>query len=75
MNYYAKYVFVLILLIIFGFFFEKYKKTEELHNKMDQYDLIKKYLLNDSTLARTDKPILWVHVAFETNARWWPHFA
>ena len=75
MNYYAKYVFVLILLIIFGFFFEKYKKTEELHNKMDQYDLIKKYLLNDSTLARTDKPILWVHVVFETNARWWPHFA
>ena len=75
MNYYAKYVFVLILLIVFGFLFEKYKRSEALKDKMGEYDLIKKYLLNDSTLARTDKPILWIHVAFETNARWWPHFA
>jgi len=75
MNYYAKYIFVIVLLFIFGFIFEKYKKSEAKRDKMDQYELIKKYLLNDSTLARTDKPILWIHVAFETNARWWPHFA
>ena len=75
MNYYAKYVFVLLLLMIVGFIFEKYKRADELKEKMGEYDLIKKYLLNDSTLARTDKPILWIHVAFETNARWWPQFA
>ena len=75
MNYYAKYVFVLLLLMIVGFVFEKYKRADELNDKVGEYDLIKKYLLNDSTLARTDKPILWIHVAFETNARWWPHFS
>jgi|TARA_B110000967_G_scaffold95601_1_gene98219 hypothetical protein len=65
----------MLLLFVLGFVFEKYKKTEAKQDKMDQYELIKKYLLNDSTLARSDKPILWIHVAFETNARWWPHFA
>jgi uncharacterized membrane protein SirB2 len=64
MNYYAKYVFVLILLILFGFLFEKYKRSEAMKDKMDEYDLIKKYLLNDSTLARTDKPILWMVASF-----------
>jgi len=65
----------MLLLFVLGFVFEKYKKSEAKLDKMDQYELIKKYLLNDSTLARSDKPILWIHVAFETNARWWPHFA
>ena len=74
MNYYAKYVFVLLLLFVLGNLFENYKKSEAKQDKMDQYELIKKYLLNDSTLARSDKPILWVHVTFETNARWWPSF-
>lgn len=75
MKYYIKYIFVMLLLFVLGFIFEKYKKTEAKRDKMDQYELIKKYLLNDSTLARSDKPILWIHVAFETNSRWWPHYA
>jgi hypothetical protein len=70
-----KYIFAMVLLVILGFIFEKYKSSEAKRDKMDQYELIKKYLLNDSTLARSDKPILWIHVTFETNARWWPHFA
>ena len=74
MNYYAKYIFVILLLIVLGFIFEKYKKSEAKQEKLDQYELIKKYLLNDSTLARTNKPLLWIHVAFDTNARWWPSF-
>ena len=74
MNYYVKYIFVLVILIIFGMLFENYKKEEAKKDKMEEYELIKKYLLNDSSLARTDKPILWIHVEFDTNARWWPSF-
>lgn len=74
MNYYAKYTFVMLLLVILGFLFEKYKKSESKQNKYNEYELIKKYLLNDSTLARTDKPILWIHIHFETNARWWSSY-
>lgn len=75
MNYYAKYIFVLVILFICSFLYNNYKKDEAIHEKFDQYELIKKYLLNDSTLARTDKPILWVPIVFETNARWWAHFS
>ena len=75
MKFYMKYIFAMVLLVILGFIFEKYKSSEAKRDKMDQHELIKKYLLNDSTLARSDKPILWIHVTFETNARWWPHFA
>ncbi len=75
MNFYAKYVFVFLILIVFGALYDNYKKEEFVNEKMDQYDLIKKYLLNDSTLARTDKPILWIPIVFETNARWWANFA
>jgi len=74
MNYYAKYIFALILLVVFGFIFEGYKKEELKQNKLEEYDLIKKYLLNDSTLARSDKPILWIPIDFQTNARWWSSF-
>lgn len=74
MNYYAKYIFVLVILFIFSYLYNNYKKNEAINDKIDQYELIKKYLLNDSTLARTDKPILWIPIIFETNARWWSHF-
>jgi len=74
MNYYAKYIFVLLLLFVFGFIFEGYKKQEAKQNKLDEYELIKKYLLNDSTLARSDKPILWIPIHFEINARWWSSY-
>lgn len=75
MNSYLKYIFLLSLLIILSFSLENYKKTEERKDKFNDYELIKKYLLNDSTLARSDKPILWIHITFETNARWWSHFS
>ena len=74
MNYYAKYVFILLLLFVLGSIFESYKRSEAKREKIDQYELIKKYLLNDSTLARSDKPIMWVHVTFDTNARRWSSF-
>lgn len=74
MNYYTKYIFVLILLCVCGYMFDNYKKSELNNDKMNDYDLIKKYLLNDSTLARTNKPILWIHITFETNSRWWSSY-
>ena len=74
MNYYAKYIVVILLVCVLGYLFEDYKKSEAKKEKLDEYELIKKYLLNDSTLARTNKPILWIHITFETNARNWASF-
>lgn len=74
MNYYTKYVFVFLILMILGMFFERYKKSESVNEKITEYGIVKKYLLNDSSLAKSDKPILWIHCTFETNARDWESF-
>ena len=42
MKYYVKYIFVMLLLFVLGFVFEKYKKTEAKQDKMDQYEWMKK---------------------------------
>ena len=40
----------------------------------DEYDLIKKYLLNDSPLYGYNKPKIWIHSKYEVNARHWADF-
>jgi len=74
MNYYLKYILLLILLTIIGFLYERYKKKVERTQMLNDNDLIKKYLLEQSDLANCKKPILWIHVKFDKNARWWSSF-
>ena len=40
----------------------------------DEYDLIRKYLLNESPLYGYNKPKLWIHTTYEYNARRWASF-
>jgi hypothetical protein len=40
----------------------------------EDYETIQKYLLNDVTLAKSKKPILWIHVPYEYNSRKWLSF-
>jgi hypothetical protein len=37
----------------------------------DEYDLIKKYLLNESPLYGMNKPKIWIHTKYDINARNW----
>ena len=62
------------VLMTIGVLYDKYKKKEETQDRMTDYDLIQKYLLNDASLASSKKPILWIHVEFEKNARNWESF-
>jgi len=49
------------------------KLNQSFQNK-DEYDLIKKYLLNDSPLYGFNRPKLWIHSKYEKNARKWKDF-
>jgi hypothetical protein len=40
----------------------------------DEYDLIRKYLLNESPLYGFNKPKLWIHSKYEVNSREWKSF-
>ena len=68
------YIITLIILISVGIVYDKYKIKNKIDEDLDNYELIKKYLLNDSSLANAKKPIMWVHIDYAENARHWDSF-
>ena len=72
---YTHYIYPLTITIIMSLIYNKYKATEDEDEHMKNYRLVKQYLLNDSSLAQSKKPIIWIHMVYETNARWWPSFS
>ena len=58
-------------IIIASYVVTQYKKTLE---PDDEYDMIKKYLLNDSPLYGYNRPKLWIHTKYEINSRKWKDF-
>jgi hypothetical protein len=71
---YKHYIYPLIVTITLSLIYNKYKDSEDEDEHMKNYRLVKKYLLNDSSLAQSKKPIIWIHMVYDINARWWPSF-
>jgi hypothetical protein len=71
---YLNYIATLIILIGVGMLYDRFKEKFDLDDETKQYDLIKKYLLNDSSLANSKKPLLWIHMNYKKNSRWWQSF-
>jgi hypothetical protein len=49
-------------------------KIKQSFETNDEYELIKKYLLNDSPLYGFNKPKIWIHSKYEVNSRKWKSF-
>ena len=62
------------ILIVLGLLYKRYTNKLENENNSDTYEAIQKYLLDDVTLGKSKKPILWVHVPYEYNSRNWISF-
>lgn len=73
MNTYIKYFLYFIVLVAVGIVYDKYKQKQSLTEDEQNYELVKKYLLNDETILG-NKPILWVHTTRDVNARNWSSF-
>ena len=59
-------------LVLIGYnYINTFDKTDE--NKI-QFETIKKYLVNSSSLAKSNKPILWIHNDYKLNDRNWQSF-
>jgi len=65
------YLLAFSVIFISGYFAKKLKSSFQ---DNDEYELIKKYLLNDSPLYGFNKPKIWVHTSYEKNARKWKSF-
>lgn len=69
-----KYVFMLVMLILVGSMKDKFISHDSLNEQNKHYEIVKNYLLNESSLARSSSPIIWIHVDPEINSRWWASF-
>jgi hypothetical protein len=62
------------ILIVLGFLYRRFEDKRMREENKDNYQAIQKYLLDDVTLGKSKKPILWIHVPYEYNSRKWLSF-
>jgi hypothetical protein len=67
-------IFGFCVLMVASFVGNKIKQKFQNKEQDDDYELIKKYLLNDSTLYGNNRPKIWIHSEYEINARKWKNF-
>ena len=74
MKNYMNYFYAIIILTIVWFLYNRYEDKRIREENVGNYDAIQKYLLTDDSLANANKPILWIPITYEYNARNWLSF-
>ena len=64
-----------LTLLIGAAIYNSYIKENRVTQEQADYIVLEKYLLEDSSLAKSKKPIIWIHIDFQENARHWVDFA
>lgn len=65
----------LIILFVIGFLYKRYEEKIDKENMEINNNFIQQYLLGDEdTLQENKKPILWIPINYEYNARKWSSF-
>jgi len=69
-------VIIIVCILLLGLLLYKRYENKQHRNRCqhDKDSPIRKYLLNESSLAKAKKPILWIHVPYEYNSRQWLSF-
>ena len=67
-------VFIFIILMVMGFFYNRFLEKYDYNDETKNAQLIRNFLLNETDIARSSLPILWIHVPYEINARKWKSF-
>ena len=62
------------ILIVLGVLYKRFEDKMSREESSDIYESIQQYLLDDDTLGKSKKPILWIHVPYEYNSRNWLSF-
>jgi len=63
-----------LILIVLGFLYKRFEDKRIKEENRDVSDAIQSYLLDDVTLGKSKKPILWIHIPYEYNSRKWLSF-
>ena len=70
----TSYLLAFVFLVAFGILFQKYLEKEARNGGHDNYKDVKQYLLSESSLAKSKKPIMWIYTPYEYNSRDWLSF-
>lgn len=65
---------IIILLVFFVILYKKYQEKNSYFDEAETYKTLNNYLLEQSDLEKSKKPILWIHVPYEYNSRKWINF-
>ena len=71
---FINYIILSVILVVLGILYYRYENKRLSEENQDNVETIRKYLLDDATLAKSKKPILWIHVPYEYNSRNWLSF-
>lgn len=70
----TSYLLAFVFLVSFGILFQKYLEKKARNGEHDNYKDVKQYLLSESSLAKSKKPIMWIYTPYEYNSRDWLSF-
>ena len=77
MNYNNLVISILILLAA-GHVYNKFKINIDKHDNLEEVNIIKKYLLNETNDINVNKinnkPLIWIHIDYNINSRKWESF-
>ena len=69
----VNYVMAFIAVTAIGMLYDRYSKKFYPDEELDKYNLVRKYLLNESD-TETSNPFIWIHTKHKINARNWASF-
>ena len=70
----VKVIILTAVLLVLGVFYKRFKSKIDEQDALSDYNIVKQFLLNDSSLATSSKPLLWLHSEQAPNARNWESF-
>lgn len=68
------YIMLFVIVILLSMILQRYYDKKEKNENVERYNTIFQYLLNDTSLIKNKKPILWIHIPYESNSRKWIDF-
>lgn len=66
--------FMFSLVLVVTYYAKNITKGIDNQQSQDDYELVKKYLLNDSALYGKNRTKIWIHSKYEINSRKWKNF-
>ena len=68
------YILLFVILIFLMILYKRFEYKQSIEENTYNHEAIQNYLLDETTLVKSNKPILWIHVPYEYNSRRWLSF-